>query len=143
MGDESSTWSFGAESPMKFPISDELAELYNQAAREFFKAQERFKRKHNRDWDPINEPIQIKWSRKQKKAWGKFAEVFNRINTEQGPFHENDIMDDYLVKNVGVAVAAAMAAIPLCISRAADAGAWFAIYGPVLRGALKGALQRA
>lgn len=101
------TYSFGADSPMKFQISDKLAENYNAAAEEFFKAQRRFLQKFGREWDPVSEPIAIKWSKDQKLAWSEFAKIFDKVNAEQGPFHINDIMDDFLVKN-GVQIAAAV-----------------------------------
>lgn len=96
-----STYSFGEDSPIKFDIPDKMAKLYNEAAEEFFKAQQRFNQKFGRKWDPVNDPIQLRWTRKQSKAWNDFAKVFRKIVEEKGPFHENDIMDDFLVKNAG------------------------------------------
>jgi hypothetical protein len=126
-----STWSFGAESPMKFTIPDELANLYNEAVAQYFKAQEQFKRKHNRRWDPINDPILIDWTRKQSKAWNEFANIFNTVNAHDGPFHENDIMDDFLVKNAivkGAQMAAKAIASPKrYIATAAFLGAAYAL----------------
>lgn len=95
-----STYSFGEESPLKFEISDKLAKFYNEAAAEWFKAQVRFNQKFGRKWDPVREPIELRWSRKQSKAWNDFAKIFKKVLEEQGPFHENDIMDDFLVRNV-------------------------------------------
>lgn len=118
---------------MKFEIPDKLAVLYNEAAREYFKAMERFKRKHNREWNLLDNTIAINWSRKQRKAWNEFAKVFNAVSEAEGPFHVNDFMDDYLVKNAPVLAAAAMASIPRCISLAAGLGALYVL----LRG-LKG-----
>lgn len=101
-----STYSFGEDSPIKFVISDKLADLYNQAAEEFFKAQVRFNQRFGRQWDPVREPIALHWTRKQRKAWNEFGKIFNAVVKEKGPFHVNDIMDDFLVKN-GVPVASA------------------------------------
>ena len=100
------TYSFGADSPVKFQIPDDLAEKYNEATEEFFKAQRRFTQKFGRKWDPVTDPIEIKWSKAHKKAWADFAKVFDKVLAEQGPIHENDIMDDFLVKNVTQIVAA-------------------------------------
>lgn len=122
-----STWSFGIDSPMKFEIPDHLAEYYNQALAAFFKAQEQFKRKHNRVWDPATEPIKVDWSRKQRKAWNTFARVFNEVNNAKGPFHENDLMEDYLVKNTVAVAAAAMATSSRVISMAAGLGAAYVV----------------
>jgi hypothetical protein len=94
-----STYSFGVESPVKFTISDRMARYYNEAAEEWFRAQTRFNQKFGRKWDPRTEPILINWTKKQKKAWNQFAKVYKDTLTREGPFHVNDIMDDYLVKN--------------------------------------------
>lgn len=106
-----STYSFGEDSPIKFEISDKLAKYYNEAVTEWFKAQQRFNQKFGRKWNPKNDTIEIKWSAKQRQAWNDFAKIFDKTiklhDQEQGFFHENDIMDDFLVKNVVSAVAAA------------------------------------
>lgn len=94
------TYSFGEESPIKFEIPDKMAQYYNEAVSEFFKAQRRFLQKFGREWDPKADPIWIDWTHKQKKAWNQFAKVFNDVVKAEGPFHENDIMDDFLVRNV-------------------------------------------
>lgn len=112
---------------MKFEIPDNLAEYYNQALTAFFKAQEQFKRKHNRVWDPATEPIKVDWSRKQRKAWNTFARVFNEVNNAKGPFHENDLMEDFLVKNTVTVAAAAMATVPRFLSLAAAGGAFWVV----------------
>lgn len=101
-----STYSFGEDSPIKFQISDKLATYYNQAVEQFFKAQTRFNQKFGRKWDPHTDPIEIRWNKKQKKAWNEFAKVFDQTLRDKGPFHENDIMDDFLVKNIVGAAAA-------------------------------------
>lgn len=100
-------YSFGEESPMKFEISDRLANLYNEALNEFFKAQQRFNQKHGRKWDPVKDPIKLKWSRSQRQAWNDFSHVFDAVIKKDGPFHINDIMEDFLVKNPSVTVSAA------------------------------------
>jgi len=102
-----SIYSYGADSPLKFKISDRLAKDYNGAVEQFIKAQQRFNQKFGKDWDPVTQPIQIKWSGRQKKAWSKFAKIFNKRISEIGPIHANDIMDDFLIKNVGSAASAA------------------------------------
>lgn len=99
-----STYSFGEESPLKFKIPDKMAEYYNQALAEWFKAQQRFNQKHGRKWDPTKDPIKLRWNRQQRKAWNDFADVFNAVIAREGPFHVNDIMEDFLVKNVSAAV---------------------------------------
>lgn len=101
------TYSFGEDSPIKFEISDRLAKLHNEAIAEFFKAQTRFNQKFGRAWDPVHDPIEIRWSKAQKKAWNHFAKVFKKVIDEQGPFHANDIMDDFLVRNTVSVVAVA------------------------------------
>lgn len=123
-------YSFGLESPLKFNIPDKMAEDYNAAVAEFFKAQQRFNQKFGRRWDPVSEPIKIKWSKSQRKAWNDFSKIFNKVNEEQGPFHINDIMDDFLVKNVVPEVVGALGKFGQVIRFAAGSGA---LYG-LLRG---------
>lgn len=92
-------YSLGEESPMKFNISHSLAENYNQAVDEWFKAQRKFMQKFGQEWDPVKDPIVAKWTRKQQKAWNEFAKMtYARIAT-YGPYHYSDITDDYLVLN--------------------------------------------
>lgn len=93
------TYSFGEESPLKFQISDRLADRYNEAVEEFFKAQTRFNQKFGRRWDERKDPIDVRWTKKQRQAWNDFAKVFKLVVEETGPYHANDIMDDFLVKN--------------------------------------------
>lgn len=96
-----SVYSFGEDSPLKFEIPDKLAERYNSAADEWFKAQTRFNQKFGRKWDPVKDPIEIRWSKKQRDAWNQFSTIFKRVAEKDGPFHANDIMDDFLIKNAG------------------------------------------
>lgn len=95
----SPVYSFGEDSPLKFNISDKMATHYNEAVDQFLKAQQRFNQKYGREWNPATEPIKIKWSPGQRKAWNDFSKIFNKVNEKNGPFHINDIMDDFLVKN--------------------------------------------
>lgn len=94
-----SVYSFGLESPITFEISDKLAQNYNDAVSEFFKTQRRLTQKLGRPWNPARDPVKVKWSNKQVKAWNEFAKVFKKAVEEQGPIHVNDLMDDYLVKH--------------------------------------------
>lgn len=124
---QTSTYSFGADSPIKFEIADKLARLYNEAASEWFKAQVRFNQKFGRKWDPVADPIEIRWSRSQSKAWNDFANIFKQAVDERGPFHENDIMDDFLVKNAASVVAVAPDTWGRWISLAAAGGALYGL----------------
>lgn len=96
---KTSTYSFGEESPLKIQLTDKMARLYNEATKEFFNAQNRFNKKYGRPWDPDTDPIKIKWSKAQKKAWNTVNKMINKIIDNTGPYHENEIMDDFLVKN--------------------------------------------
>lgn len=122
-------YSFGVDSPIKFVVSDKLAERYNEAVVEFFKAQQRFNQKFGRQWDPATEPIKIKWNRPQRKAWNDFGKVYSKMIEKNGPFHENDIMDDFLVKNTA----------SVALRTAANWGRWIslAVAGGVLYGLLR------
>lgn len=123
-------YSFGEDSPLKFNIPDKTAKHYNEAAKEFFQAQRRFMQKFGREWDPINEPIHIGWTRAQRKAWNDFGKIFNKVNTEQGPFHVNEILDDYLVRNSSQTLANASRRLGTIITTAALLGA---VYGLLRR----------
>lgn len=94
-----SVYSFGEDSPIKVRISDKMATLYNEAVREFFAAQQRFNQKFGRPWNPETDPIKIKWSSKQRRAWDNFGKIFTKVIEKEGPFYDNDILDDFLVKN--------------------------------------------
>lgn len=124
------TYSFGEDSPLKFEIPDKLARYYNEAVEEFFKAQTRFNQKFGRKWDPKNDAIALAWTKRQRKAWNEFAGVFKSVLEKDGPFHANDIMDDFLVKNV---VSAAFSMSPRLTRAVGIAAVGGALYG-LLRG---------
>jgi hypothetical protein len=93
------TYSFGEESPIKFEIPDKMAQRFNEAADQFFKAQQRFNQRFGRTWNPHKDPFELSWTKKQRRAWDQFARVYKDVLAEYGPYHENDLMDDFLVKN--------------------------------------------
>lgn len=125
-----SVYSFGEESPLKFRIPDRLARNYNEAAVEFFKAQQRLNQKFGRKWDPIANPIRPKWTRKQRKAWNEFAKIFGTVIEKEGLFHVNDIMDDFLVRNA--------ASTPAPKNKTFGRVLTVAMFGGVLYGLLSG-----
>lgn len=92
---------------MKLEISDKTAHRFNQAVEAYFKAQRRFNQKFGRAWDPVTDPIQIKWTAKQKAAWNRVAKAMNTLIERDGPFHPNDFTNDFLVRNTASAVAVA------------------------------------
>lgn len=94
-----SVYSFGEESPLKFVITDKLARYYNEATAQYYKAQQRFNQKYGRTWDPLTDPIKVKWNRRQKWAWNEFAKVLAKSVENDGSYSPNEIMDDFLVKN--------------------------------------------
>lgn len=97
-----SVYSFGEDSPVKFEISSKTANLYNQAVKEFIRAHTRFSNKYGRHWDPTKEPIKIKWSRAQQKAWNAVADMVNQRIAETGPIPVGDFADDFLVRNAAI-----------------------------------------
>lgn len=99
-------YSFGEDSPLKFEISDNLAENYNAAVEAFFKAQRRFAQRFGRKWDPEVDPIALRWTRRQKRAWNEFAKVLAAHVENDGRYFPNDIMDDFLVRNTADIVSA-------------------------------------
>lgn len=92
-------YSFGVDSPLKFQISNRLAQDYNSAVEQFFKAQQRFNQKFGKVWNPAKDPLAIGFSRRQLKAWNDFAKVFNAAISAAEPYHPNDIMSDFLELN--------------------------------------------
>lgn len=118
----SSVYSFGEDSPMKFELPDKKAELYNQAAQAWFDAQRKFNKTFGRPWNPEMDHITVSWSRRQRKAWNEVSKAITKVMKEQGPFHENDFMDDFLVKNAGAAVASGVGNFAAAISVAVTFG---------------------
>lgn len=102
------TYSFGEDSPLKFEISDKLAQRYNEAVALYLKTHRRFTQKYGRKWDPNSDPISVSWNRKQRNAWNEIAELFNELtggnNHEAGPFLPIEFHDDFLVRNAVSAV---------------------------------------
>lgn len=98
-------YSYGLESPIKFEISDKLANHYNEAVEQFLKAQQRFNQKFGRQWNPATEPIKIKWSTHQRKAWNKMSKIINNYIAQNGPILAGDVWDDFLVKDTALQVA--------------------------------------
>lgn len=123
-------YSFGEESPIKFEIPESLATLYNEAVEQFLKAQRRFTQKFGRQWDPVTDPIKIKWSSKQRKAWNEFARIFDSVVADQGPISANDFMDDFLVLNIAETASAAARRWTRVLTLAAGVGV---VYGLLKR----------
>jgi hypothetical protein len=99
-------YSFGLDSPMKFVLSDSFAETYNNAVEKFLRTQRKFTQKFGTGWDPDKNPIQIPWTNKEKRAWVKFAHIYEKVSKKDGPFNTAmDIYDDYLIRNLSHAVA--------------------------------------
>ena len=78
--------------------------LNREAAEQFFKAQRRFTQKTCRAWDPETDPIRIGWRPRHRRAWGELAKLMKAEIERSGPYSPNDIMDDFLVKNVSAAL---------------------------------------
>ena len=106
-------YSYGKESPMKLLLTDRQADIVNRFTRSFFLAQENFLKENGRHWtpeEPIAFPIQDahhpdkglmrkgdndRYNRVAK--WLTFQyKIHNFIGT---PNHEEDLYDDFLVKN--------------------------------------------
>lgn len=121
------TYSFGEESPLKFEIPDKMAELYNEAVKQFFKAQVRFNQKFGRKWNPQKDPIDIKWTKKQRQAWNDFAKVFQKAADDQVYYVASDIMDDFLVKNTVSAASVGGKTWGRAISMSAACGALYVL----------------
>lgn len=124
------TYSFGEESPLKFTISDKLAINYNEAVAEYLAAQRRFLQKYGRQWNPDKDPIALRWSKKNKWAWNEFARVLANSVENDGRYSPNEILDDFLVRNGGSALAVVNEKWLRAVGAAALVGA---LYG-LLRG---------
>jgi hypothetical protein len=95
-----SVYSFGEASPLKFHISDKLANDYNEYVAEFLAAQRRFMQKFGRPWDYEKDPIAMKLSRRHFKAIKQFGKVLASTAENDGRYSPNEILDDFLVRNV-------------------------------------------
>lgn len=97
------TYAFGLESPVRFVISDKLATNYNDAMEKYLRVQQRLNQKWGKAWNPTKNPLDLKWTPKQQKAWDTMAAIFDKVYKEaskQGiKIYPNDFMDDYLVKD--------------------------------------------
>jgi hypothetical protein len=122
------TYSYGTDSPMKLELSPKTAEAYNEAVKKYLNAQRRFLQKVGRTWNPETDPIKLNWTRKQAKAWNEVARVVKVVAEKDGPFHANEIKNDFLVKNVTQSVIAAVVGSP-----------W--IYKAVMGGGIHGILR--
>lgn len=91
-------YSFGIDSPLKFEMSDELAEAYNAALRNFMDAQRKFKEETGRTWNPMEDALMLQHS--TPAAFNAFAEIFNKAIENHGTtVHEDELTDDFLVRN--------------------------------------------
>lgn len=122
-----STYSYGPESPVKFELSDSLVESYNEAIVKFLKAQQRFNQKFGRQWDPIKDPIKIKWSSKQAQAYNKVARIVNAYIDKHGPIETGEYMDDFLIKNTASAAISVVKNGGRLITTAAMIGALYVL----------------
>lgn len=93
-------YSFGTDSPLKFELTDEFAEAYNRAIKAFFEAQIKFKEDYGFPWKP-ELPIHIKCSEDDMATFNSFAHILKEALSRYGkPVHEDELTDDYLIKNV-------------------------------------------
>lgn len=81
-------------------LDDEFAENYNNAQHEFFDAQKVHMEKVGSAWTGT-EPLYIKWSEEQRKAFDDFAVLMNHMVELNGGslnITEESMTSDYLVK---------------------------------------------
>lgn len=98
-------YSYGKTSPMKLILTDRQATLVNRFTRAFFEAQQHFFEETGRRWTP-NDPIAFdreSWSKKDNLEYNRVAKfltfqykIHNKLGT---PTTENDLHDDYLIRN--------------------------------------------
>lgn len=94
-----SVYSFGQESPIKFHLNDEFADTVNEAIDKYLKAQISFNQRFGRPWSDRALQLAPKWTPEQREAWDVFWKFFDK-SIQAFDYHPNDIMEDFLVKNV-------------------------------------------
>lgn len=90
-------YSFGADSPLKFEITDEFAATYNAATDDFMQAQIAHKERTGKDWSP-EQALFLQHS--TAAAFDTFAEILAAAISAYGkPIYENELTDIHLIKN--------------------------------------------
>ena len=90
-------YSFGTESPLKFDVTEEFANAYNDAVDDFMNAQKAHKETTGKAWTP-DEPLMLQHS--TPEVFDAFVKILDDAQTSYGkPVHEEDIKDDYLIRN--------------------------------------------
>lgn len=88
-------------SPLHLILEDSLAEAWNRAQKAFFDAQVNHKVRYDREWDPVNESLLIKWTDEEQKAYDDIARLINlliEINGGSLDLFLEQMTSDYLVK---------------------------------------------
>lgn len=98
-------YSYGKTSPMKVILTKGQADIVNRFTEAFFEAQKHFLEKNGRRWTP-SDPISFNgnnWSRRDNDRYNRVAKfltlqykIHNKLGT---PMTEDDLHDDFLVKN--------------------------------------------
>ena len=92
-------YSFGADSPLKFELSEEYVTLYNRATQAFFDAQKAHLETYGTPWSPAAY-LMLEMSDEELAAFNAFNGILKEALAKHGrPVHENDLHEDFLVKN--------------------------------------------
>lgn len=90
-------YSFGADSPLKFELTDEFAEAYNRATDNFMEAQIKHKEATGKDWTPDDS---IMLHHTTVEAFNAFGPILDDAQAKYGkPVYTEELTDDHLIKN--------------------------------------------
>ena len=81
-------------------LEDDFAAAYNRAQDAFQEAQQHHKEIHGTPWDPT-EPILMKWTKDEQKAWDGIARIINLLSEVNGggiDIPEEEMTSEYLIK---------------------------------------------
>ena len=94
-----SIYSFGADSPLKFELTEEYAEAFNRGTKAFLDAQIAHKERTGSNWTP-DQALLFDCNEEAIDAFNAMSHHMKEALERHGrPVMEEDILSDYLVKN--------------------------------------------
>jgi hypothetical protein len=92
-------YSFGADSPLKFELSEDFADAYNRALKAFFEAQTYYKTKFRTPWEP-SQALEMYVKKEDIDVFNAFGDILDKALDDYGAdVSEEELTNDYLIKN--------------------------------------------
>jgi len=85
-------------------LEDSVAAAYNRVQEAWFMAQEDHKKRTGRQWNPMKEPLAIKFNPEDKEAYDAIGNIINllvELNGGSLDIPEHELTSDFLVKVEG------------------------------------------